>query len=111
MLSPQIAEFARLLVRQVRDRAIESMDGQNRPNSESPFAKRLREAAANLPPTSIAEMIIPECIDDAVFYLLEAIDSGALHLSFVAASGEVVDLTDEGQGELAGWYYGVRKAG
>jgi hypothetical protein len=50
--------------------------------------------------------MIPDCIDDALFYLLYAIDSGTLRLSFTAANGTVVDLSNEGIGELAGWYMG-----
>jgi hypothetical protein len=49
--------------------------------------------------------MIPDCIDE-VFYLLHAIDSGELRLSFVASAGPVVDLTNDGVGELAGWFAG-----
>ena len=40
----------------------------------------------------------------ALFFLLKAIDDEGLKLQFVTESGEVVDLSREGLGELAGWY-------
>jgi hypothetical protein len=55
---------------------------------------------------ALAQSMIPDCIDDAVFYLLHAIDTGALRVSFRAANGTVVDLSSEGMGELAGWFMG-----
>lgn len=50
--------------------------------------------------------MIPDCIDQALFYLLHAIDSDILHISFTADNGKQVDLTEEGIGELAGWFAG-----
>jgi hypothetical protein len=38
--------------------------------------------------------------------LLQAIDQGLLRLSFTSANGEIVDLAEEGLGELSGWYMG-----
>jgi hypothetical protein len=104
MLRPEIEEFAKLLVREVRDRSVVSCDSQVKPESNSPIAKRWREAVSSSPPGALAGAMIPDCIDDALFHLLHAIDSGALRLSFVTASGKLVDLTGDGMGELAGWY-------
>jgi len=50
--------------------------------------------------------LIPDCVDAALFFLLNAIDQGVLRLQFTAADGKVVDLTSAGDGELAGWYSG-----
>jgi len=50
--------------------------------------------------------VVPDVVDEAVFSLLRAIDEGALRLKFMSSSGREVDLTEEGLGELAGWYMG-----
>jgi hypothetical protein len=49
---------------------------------------------------------VADVVDEAVFAVLRAIDEGALRMKYVAASGVEVDLTAEGQGEMAGWYMG-----
>lgn len=105
MLKAEIEEFARILVREVRDRAIVGCDVQLQPHANGPVAKRWREhIITGGSSEALADSMIPDCVDDAIFYLLHAIDAGALHLSFVASDGSVVDLTNEGEGELAGWY-------
>jgi hypothetical protein len=104
MNKPEIEEFAELLVREVRDRAISSCDSQLQGHANSPVAKRWREHLKDAASKELAIAMIPDCIDDALFYLLHAIDSGALHMSFVASNGTVVDLTNDGMAELAGWY-------
>ena len=50
--------------------------------------------------------VIPDCVDEALFCLLRAIDQGVLTLSYTAESGQVVDLSEDGLGELAGRYMG-----
>jgi hypothetical protein len=50
--------------------------------------------------------MIPDCIDDALFHLLHAIDTGALRLAFLATNGTMVGLSKEGMGQLAGWFMG-----
>lgn len=54
----------------------------------------------------LAETIIPDCIDEAIFYLLDAIDNKNLKLTFTTPDGQEVDLSVEGLSELAGWYAG-----
>jgi len=54
----------------------------------------------------ISDVIIPDCVDEAIFCLLHAIDERHLKLTFTAPNGEKVDLADEGLSELAGWYVG-----
>lgn len=103
-MKPEIDEFAKLLVKEVRDRSIVSCDSQMKPESDSPIAKRWREHLADKLSSSLATSMIPDCIDDALFHLLYAIDSGALRVLFVATNGNVVDLASDGMGELAGWY-------
>jgi len=50
--------------------------------------------------------MIPDCVDETLANLMYAIDSGVLRISFVASNGKVVDLADEGMGELTGWMGG-----
>lgn len=101
-----IDEFAELLVRHVRDVAIQSCDQQLKPDVQSPIAKRWRESAAaaggEVPPNTV----IPDCIDETISALLLAIDQGIVQLSFKSATGAVLDLAEDGQGELSGWYMG-----
>jgi hypothetical protein len=101
---PEIEEFAKILVQRVRDSAIQSCDRQLQPGARSPVAKRWREAASDGEPGIIANVIVPDCVDETVFYLLQAIDQGLLQLSFSASNGKTVDLAAEGLGELSGWY-------
>ena len=104
---PEIEEFAKILIEYVRDASISSSDVALRPSAPSPVAKRWRQAASDENPIEFACVIIPDVVDDTVFYLLHAIDEGLLPLSYKASNGRVVDLTTEGLSELAGWYMGI----
>lgn len=106
MPNPEIEEFAKILVQQVRDAAIKSCDGALRPNAAYPVAKRWKETASDGALKPIATVVIPDTVDETVFHLLRAIDQGFLKLSFTAANGKKVDLPTDGLGELAGWYMG-----
>jgi hypothetical protein len=105
MPSRQVEEFAKILVREVRDAAIRECDLARRPSAQSIRAKHWRKLGIR-ECESVAEAIIPDCVDTAIFYLLMAIDQEMLRLQFVTADGEVVDLNRDGFGELAGWYVG-----
>ncbi|CAG1009854.1 hypothetical protein PHYC_03758 [Phycisphaerales bacterium] len=104
MTTPEIEEFAKLLVEKVRDAAIQSND--RRLGANHAIAKRWKEAASGGSPEVFAKMLIPDIVDDTLFYLLHAIDDGLLKLSFIASNGKAVDLSTEGLSELAGWYIG-----
>jgi hypothetical protein len=104
MLREEIEEFAQLLVREVRDRAILSCDSQINSTSNSPVALRWRKNLKDVSSAELAKSIIADCVDDVIFHLLNAIDAGALRLSFTSSNGSVIDLSDEGCGELGGWY-------
>jgi hypothetical protein len=106
MPTPEIEEFAEILVQQVRDAAIQSSDRELQPGAGSPVAKRWREALSDGKPESIVKTAIPDIVDDTVFYLLQAIDQGLLQLSFTASNGKTVELDKDGLGELSGWYMG-----
>lgn len=101
---PEIEEFAQILIERVRDAAIRSSDRTL--GAGHVIAERWKNAAASGPPEGFAKVLIPDVVDDTLFYLLHAIDDGLLKLSFTAASGKTVDLSKEGLSELAGWYMG-----
>lgn len=103
MPSPEIEEFARTLVRQARDAAIRNCDTLLQPQAGSPVARRWRGLQAS---SSDLGVVIPDAIDEAVFSILQAIDQGVLRLKYVSSGGREVDLTEEGLGELSGWYMG-----
>lgn len=103
MPKAEIEELGKLLVQQVRDAAIRSCDQLLQPGAGSPKAMRWREAMAS----KCAEwpaVTIPDCVDEALFFLLNAIDQGLLPLALVTKDGKTVNLAEEGLGELAGWY-------
>jgi hypothetical protein len=106
MAKPEIDEFARILIQEVRDAAIRSLDGQLSPSSRSPVAKRWRKAAADANGQVPPEVVIPDVVDETLFYLLRAIDNGELPLKFVGTRGKIVDLEEDGMGEMAGEYVG-----
>ena len=103
MPNPEIEEFAKMLVQEVRDSAIRGCEVSLRPNAADPIAKRWKEAAAG-DPESFAKVIIPDVVDNTVFELLRAIDEGLFKISFTASNGKQVDLWKDG--ELAGMYAG-----
>jgi hypothetical protein len=106
MTTPEIEEFAKILIKEVRDAAIQSNDRELRPGGGSPVGKRWRDAAQGNDLEKIGRVLIPDIVDDTLFYLLRAIDEGLLPLSFQAKDGKKVDLSVGGKGELAGWYTG-----
>jgi hypothetical protein len=105
MPKPEISEFARILIQEVRDRAVHACDLQLGPAAKGPVAERWRKAmttSGGIPP----EILIPDCVDQVLFRLLDAIDNGLLKLQFGHSGERVVDLTEEGDSEMAGWYMG-----
>lgn len=103
MPNDEIEEFAKTLVRQIRDASVRNCDGLLEPQANSPVARRWKKLAAS---SSELKTVIPDIVDETVFCLLQAIDQGALRLKFVSNNAHEIDLTEEGQGELSGWYMG-----
>jgi len=106
MPNPQIEEFAQILVRHVRDAAVQSNDLRLRPDVDHIISRRWREAARTGQLDEIANVLIPDIVDDTMYYLFRAIDEGLLQLSFTDSKGKTVNLSTEGLGELGGWYAG-----
>lgn len=107
MPNPEIEEFAKMLIQQVRDSAIRDCDRKIRTDAKGPVARRWREIDSEADLQSVARAIIPDIVDNAVFQLLHAIDQGLLKLSFTASNDKMIDLPKDGLSELAGWYMGV----
>ena len=103
MPSPEIEEFARILIQQVRDTAIRSNDCVLRPDVRHAIAERWRKAASSGGLEPIAKVLIPDVVDDTLFYLFRAIDEGFLKISYTASNGQTVNLNSAGGGELSGW--------
>jgi hypothetical protein len=106
MQGSKIDVFAEVLVRLVRDRAIRNCRTRLTPDTRSPIGKHWVSvvSAGNL--EQIGDAIIPDCIDESIFCLLNAIDEGGLRLTFTEPDDQKVDLSVDGLGELAGWYMG-----
>jgi hypothetical protein len=104
MPSAEIEEFARILVREVRDGAIRNCDRNLRPTATDAVAKRWRESAPTEGTSAAPRVVIPDCVDETIFYLLQAVDHGVLRLKFVSSTGKEIDLGKDGEGELSGWY-------
>jgi hypothetical protein len=51
-------------------------------------------------------MVIPDVVDNTLFYLMNAIDNGIIPLRYKTDKGKTVDLSSVGEGEMAGWYVG-----
>jgi hypothetical protein len=106
MPNPEIEEFAKLIIQQVRDATIQNCDSRLQPKANDPVAKRWRELNNPGNVESVAKVLIPDIVDSAIWHLLYAIDQGVLPLSFTASNGKTVDLPKDGFGELGGGYMG-----
>jgi hypothetical protein len=101
MASPELEEFGKLLVEHVRDAAIQSCDRRRRPDARGAVAARWQKAGGE-GGAALASTLIPDCVDEAIFYLLNALDQGLIELRFSTRDGKEVALHEDG--ELAGWY-------
>lgn len=99
-----ITAFAEDLVKNVRDRAIKNCDVQlHTENLNSPIAARWEAIKRNGSFNQFAEMLISDVVDSVLFSLLNAIDDGSLPV-FIKGKDALIDLADEGYGELGGSY-------
>lgn len=99
-----VQDFAKILVQHVRDKAIQSCNMRLRSDANDIITKRWRNAAHDGDLESIANVLIPDIVDDALFHLLRAIDQEVLQLTFKADNGDDINLDEDG--ELAGKYIG-----
>jgi len=108
MAAPEVEEFARLLITHVRDMAVAELDVCRRPTANGAQAKRWRQRLQTGQQGDLAAEMIPDCVDDTLFYLFNAIDQGLVKISFTTSSGKTVDLTEAGESEMSGWYMATK---
>jgi hypothetical protein len=94
--------FARVLVEQVRDRAIQCCDSHLK-SPRGLIGKRWHDIMQQDNPEVLVNALIPDIVDFALFYLLNSIDQGMLNIS-VYKNGNQINLTEEGQEALGGYY-------
>ena len=104
MESLEIEEFARILIREVRDRSIASCDRQLQENAKSLTARRWKALKAK-DNENLVKTVISDCVDDVLANLLTAIDQGVLSLKFKSSNNNEVEL-NKSNDELTGWYMG-----
>lgn len=107
MIDKEIIQFAQELIIQVRDNAIQALTVQlHSTNLRSPTTKRWNEAKKSGDFNKFGEIMIADCIDEALFQFFNAIDEGSLNISY-STKDRLINLTkSETAGELAGWYIG-----
>jgi hypothetical protein len=100
--SDPIQEFASLLIREIRDPTIQSMDigFQNRGVQGGHW----RKVVATMSAQDAVLTLMPDIVDATLARLIDAIDEGVLPLLYRAESGELVDLNEAGNGEMSGYY-------
>jgi hypothetical protein len=99
----ELDRFARLLVRHVRDRAIEVCDHHAAGTMRGPSGRRWDEALRK-PSREAIMQLIPDIVDEVLFELLNAIDNELLPVAWLGGDGEAAALNELGLGEMAGWY-------
>lgn len=104
----EIEEFAKKLVEYVRDESIIACENELKRDALSPRSKRwwkkINEGKVEL----FAREIIPDVVDETIFCLLNSLDHGLIELDYISSSENRIDLMNEGQGEMAGWFLGGR---
>src|SRR5882724_4050047 len=116
MPNPTVEEFAKMLVEQVRDAAIQSSDRRinvalgtlvsGRAEEKGSLVQRWANAAADGNLKSIAAVLIPDIIDDTIFHVLRAIDEERFDCFFKGSNGAVVHLPKDASDEMGGSYMG-----
>lgn len=107
---PDLLRFAKSLMRQVRDRAIDACDRFAAGDAAGPMAEQWRSALHSSDTRSALTALVPDIVDQVLFELLDRIDNNRLPLAWGRGNGEWVPLSDLGLGEMAGWLMGSEGA-
>jgi hypothetical protein len=107
MPNAEIEEFATILIKRVRDKAIRGCDRTLCHDAKGPEAKRWRQLIQEGTPEALVRALIPDIVDATVCALLRSIDEEVLKLSFTTSNAKTCDLNEEGLSELVGWYAGI----
>jgi hypothetical protein len=102
----ELHRFAEMLMRLVRDPAIDSCDALASRRMFGPIGKRWREVLADGHTREALSELIPDIVDEVLFKLLHALDQGDVPLAWRSEDGSYVDLYDLGKSEMAGWLVG-----
>ena len=102
----ELDRFAQLLMKLVRDPAIREADRLARGAIRGPSGRRWRALMAENSAQDLLLEAIPEIVDQTLFQLLDAIDTGAFPLVWRSADGVETTLQDLGSSEMAGWLAG-----
>lgn len=101
--SSSVDYFARRLVENVRDRAIDSCDQLARGTVGGVLGNRWRGQLESPGARDAMLELLPDVVDQVLFHLLDAIDNGHLPLA-IGRSGAFEDLAESGLGEMGGLY-------
>lgn len=101
MSNPEVELFARLLMTQVRDRAIASGDALARGATGGALGERWRAELSSSTASEAMTELLPDVVDQVLFHLLDAIDNGQLPLAWQDGDRAAL-LADLGEGEMAG---------
>jgi len=98
--------FAQTMMRSVRDRSIDEMDLFNSGRMEQSVPTLWSHVATTPEIREALTQLIPQIVDTAIYFFLDAIDNGELRLAVRSRSGDYLDLMELGHGGLAGWPMG-----
>lgn len=99
-------DFADLLIRLVRDKAIGTCDALAAGRLGGPVGERWKAVLADDEAGTAVRELIPDIVDHAVFYLLHALDGNDLPMAWKREDGTLVSLAELGRGEMAGRLFG-----
>jgi hypothetical protein len=106
-MTPQggdLRQFAELVMRLVRDRAIVACDSLAAGRVRGARGEYWQALTPDPASRALAEALIPEVVDEVLFQLLDALDNGQLPVAWRSTEdGSWIPLEDLGQGEMAGW--------
>ncbi|HZB32322.1 MAG TPA: hypothetical protein VE465_19340 [Streptosporangiaceae bacterium] len=97
-----LRQFAELLMRLVRDQAIASCDALAAGRMGGASGNRWRELLADERTRQAVRTLIPEIVDEVLFYFVNALDADDLPLAWRREDGSYVDLYELGGSELGG---------
>ena len=105
MTQDTIEAFGRVLVREVRDVAVEHCDARFRYRGAA--AEHWRVVVQEMTAEDAVRELIPDIVDHTLKDLLSAIDDGRLRIQWAPEGSQPEDLTKAGIGELEGWLSGA----
>jgi hypothetical protein len=98
----ELRQFAELLMRLVRDKSIASCDALAAGRIGGASGRRWRELLSDDQTRDVVRTLIPEIIDEVLFYFVNALDADDLPLAWRRDDGSYVDLYELGGSELGG---------